>query len=149
MKTKLLLVMLFLFLIIGIGGCEDNEQKPEEKILGKWVIEATGVTEDKMFPYDPYDVNDDHFDFLSDKTVWHYCGTCVGEKYFQAATYKIDSEHFYWYTKDCDDPEAYKTPSWHSCSLPSLCVPENHHLQLLPAHLSPLPSHSCSAKASS
>ena len=50
MKTKLLLVMLFLFLIIGIGGCEDNEQKPEEKILGKWVIEATGVTEDKMFP---------------------------------------------------------------------------------------------------
>ena len=78
MKTKLLSVTLFLFLIIGIGGCEDKEQKPEEKILGKWVIESTGMTEDKMFPYDPYGVNDNHFDFLSDKTVWHYCGTCVG-----------------------------------------------------------------------
>ena len=107
MKTKLLSVTLFLSLIMGIGGCEDKEQKPEEKILGKWVIESTGMTEDKMFPYDPYGVNDDHFDFLSDKTVWHYCGTCVGEKYFQAATYKIDSEHFYWYTKDSDAPEAY------------------------------------------
>ena len=104
---KILLIIPCLFLIIA--GCENEEEKLEDKIIGKWVIEATGVTEDNMYPHNPapYGINDDYFEFLPNKTVWHHCGSCVGEKYFQVATYKIDSEHYYWYTGDSDVPDIY------------------------------------------
>jgi len=109
MKTKIMLLMIpFLLMIMGMGGCEDKGQEPEEKILGKWIIESTGETEDHMHHYDPYGVNnDDYFEFLPDKTIWHYCGTCVGDKYFQTGTYVINSEHYYRYTESNNVPDVF------------------------------------------
>lgn len=106
MKTQYIFsIISFLFLITL--GCDNNKFNFEDKIIGKWEIEATGLTEEDMKSYDPYNVNEDYFEFLSDKTVWHFCATCVGEKYFQAATYDIDSKHFSWYTKGSNEPEVY------------------------------------------
>lgn len=107
LKTKRLF-LLIPFISLMITGCEDEKQKVEDKIIGKWLIEETGVTENDMRPYDPYGVaKDDYFEFLPDKTVWHYCNTCVGEKHFQTATYKIDSEYYYYYTIGSDIPDIY------------------------------------------
>ncbi|NMB37100.1 MAG: hypothetical protein GX993_03530 [Bacteroidales bacterium] len=106
MRTKVFIFAMIATLLFG-AGC-DKAQQAKTSILGKWQIEATGESEEDMMPYDPYKINQDYFEFRQDNTVWHYCATCVGEKYFQVATYKIDSKHFSWYNPGSDEPEVYK-----------------------------------------
>ncbi len=105
MRARVFIFAMIATLFFGVG-C-DKEKQAKTAILGKWQIEAIGETEKDMMPYDPYKINQDYFEFLSDNTVWHYCATCVDEKYFQAATYEIDTKYFSWYNLGCDEPTVY------------------------------------------
>lgn len=85
MKTKKLLsIMLFLFLIMGTGGCGEKDLNPEEKILGKWeLIERNWLLTEPL---------DELVEFLANGKIRFLF---VNGEYSENTSYQINSDYFY------------------------------------------------------
>jgi hypothetical protein len=95
MVTKKINLLIFLLLIIGLGGCWQKDSPPAEDpdIIGKWELVAEGPNEDKIAPVE---ANESYWEFLPNG---EHKGYGADAKY----TYQTDGVFLYLYYLDNSD----------------------------------------------